>query len=57
MAINNNISSSRLLVNSTNLRNSLYSRNLYVPDKEYPLTSKSNVDKIVGAISSVISLC
>src|ERR1035437_3208847 len=52
----NNTSSSRLLVNSANLRNTLYSRNLYVPNKEYPLTNQTNVDKVVNAISSVISV-
>src|ERR1035437_10364529 len=52
----NNTSSSRLLVNSNNLRNALYSRNLYVPNREYPLTNQTNVDKVVNAISSVISV-
>src|ERR1035437_4308644 len=52
----NNTSSSRLLVNSANLRNTLYSRNLYVPSREYPLTNQTNVDKVVNAISSVISV-
>src|ERR1035437_2603444 len=45
----NNTSSSRLLVNSANLRNTLYSRNLYVPSREYPLTNQTNVDKVVIA--------
>lgn len=52
----NNTSNSRLLVNSANLRNALYSRNLYVPNKEYPLRNQTNVDKVVNAISSVISV-
>jgi hypothetical protein len=56
MSINNNINTSRLLVNSNNLRNTLYTRNLYVPNKEYPFINQSNTDRVVGAISSVISI-
>ena len=57
MAVSNdntdNIGSSRLLINSDKLRNILYSRNLYTPDVEYPITNQSNSSKIVDAINNI----
>jgi hypothetical protein len=51
----NGITTSRLLTNSNNIRNVLYSRNLYTPDVEYPLQDATTVDKVVGAINSIIA--
>jgi hypothetical protein len=46
---------SRLLASSANIRNSLYTRNLYTPNKEYPLDLSATA-KVVGAISGILSL-
>lgn len=46
---------SRLLVKSTTLRETLLTRNLYSPDVEYPL-NPNTVQKVVNAISSVASV-
>jgi hypothetical protein len=50
--LRNNGGNSRLLIDSTNLRNLLESRNLYTPDVEYPL-SPNTVQKVINAISSI----
>ncbi len=50
--VNDSGGSSRLLVDSNNLRNILQSRNLYTPDVEYPLNPNS-IQKVVNAISSI----
>ena len=36
------------------LRNDLYARNLYAPDTAYPLQNQKNVDRVVGALNTVI---
>lgn len=46
---------SRLLVKSTTLRETLITRNLYSPDVEYPI-SPNSTQKVVNAISSVASI-
>ena len=46
---------SRLLTNSNNLRETLYTRNLYAPNTEYPLTNQNTVSRIVNSISGVVS--
>jgi hypothetical protein len=46
---------SRLLTNSVNFRDKLIPRNLYTPDVEYPLQNATSVDRIVGAINTVIA--
>ena len=53
MPIDNN-SNSKLISNSENLRNTLYSRNLYNPNSEYPVLNKDKVNRTVDAINSVI---
>jgi len=52
--LSNEGDTSRLLVNSANLRNTLESRNLFTPDVEYPLNPNST-QKIVDSISSISS--
>jgi hypothetical protein len=60
--INNNsnntqgVTNSRLLTNSTNFRESLVSRNLYDPDKEYTTTNLTTGSKIVDAINSIATI-
>lgn len=56
MATNNSngYTTSRLLTNSNNIRNTLATRNLYTPDVEYPNTNQTTVNKTVEAVSSVI---
>lgn len=41
--------------NTEQLRNSLYTRNLYTPDAQYPLQNDSVIDKTVGVISTIIN--
>jgi hypothetical protein len=47
---------SRLLSNTSSLRNNLVSRNLYTPYKMYPITEKSDIKNIVNAVGSIINL-
>jgi hypothetical protein len=48
------IPTSRLLRNTEKLRQTLYSRNLYAPDTQYPLQNESNVNRTVDAINTII---
>ena len=50
-SVNSNIT---LNTGTDKLRNDLYARNLYAPDTEYPLQNEKNVDRVVGAINTVI---
>lgn len=47
-------SNTTLNTGTEKLRNDLFARNLYAPDTEYPLQNKKNVDRVVGAINTVI---
>jgi hypothetical protein len=50
----NGFTTSRLLTSSENLREKLYARNLYAPDTEYPIQTKTNVNKVVNSINTII---
>jgi hypothetical protein len=50
-----NYNPSRLLTNSNNLRETLYTRNLYTPDVEYSLTNQNSANRVVDSISGIIS--
>ncbi len=50
----NEIGNSRLLTDSTGIRNALESRNIYTPDVEYPLNPNS-AQKVVNALSNISS--
>lgn len=50
----NEIGNSRLLNDSTGIRNALESRNIYTPDVEYPLNPNS-VQKVVNSLSNISS--
>ena len=53
---NPNVSTSRLLENSNNLRQTLSSRNLYDFNNEYAIGSQSKTDRIVESVNSVIGI-
>lgn len=43
------------MIKGDQYRNNLISRNLYSPEKEYPLSDPSTVTKIVNSVSSIVS--
>ena len=47
---------SNLLRTTTGLRNELISRNLYTPNRIYPITDKSQLQNVLNAVGGVISL-
>ncbi|MFA5366493.1 MAG: hypothetical protein WC333_01025 [Dehalococcoidia bacterium] len=49
------VTSSRLLVNSTNFREALATRNLYTPGDEYSISKPSTESKMVDAINSIVN--
>jgi hypothetical protein len=51
----NNNTSSRLLIGTEQLRETLLTRNLYTPDVEYPSSSQQAVNKTVSTINTIIS--
>jgi len=53
---NPNVTQSRLLNNTNSLRNDLMSRNLYTPNRIYPITEKGNVQNIINAVGGIASL-
>jgi len=52
--IDNTHTSSRLLTSSTDLRNDLVIRNLYVPDDEYSESNGKINERIIDSLSSII---
>lgn len=56
MATQSNITTSRLLTSTNDLRKTLVTRNLYTPYTEYPTYDDGTVDKTVKAINSVVSV-
>jgi len=55
MATDSNTTPSRLLTSTEGLRNTLYARNLYAPNTEYPLQNPNTVTKTVNSINSVLA--
>jgi hypothetical protein len=53
---NPNVTPSRLLDSTNSLRNDLMSRNLYTPNRIYPITEKNNAQNIINAIGGIASL-
>lgn len=56
MASQENITTSRLLRSTNDLRDTLVTRNLYTPYDEYPTYDSDKVDKTVKAINSIVGL-
>ena len=52
----NDDNNSRLLTNTSSLRNVLYTRNIYNPNNEYPLKNEKNATKIVSSVNSIINV-
>jgi len=50
------VTSSSLLKSTNGLRNDLISRNLYTPNRIYPITEKNQVQNIINAIGGIASL-
>lgn len=53
MSIDNGISPSRLSLNNENLRNSIYTRNLYTLNNQYPL-NESDMGNVIKSINSIV---
>jgi hypothetical protein len=53
---NVNYNPSRLLTSTATVRNQLVARNLYTPNRIYPITEKQQVQNVVNAVSSVLSM-
>ena len=51
---NSSVTPSRLLTETTGLRERLISRNLYNPDRIYPITEKDTTQNIINAVDSII---
>ena len=49
-------SPSRLLTSTNGIRNDLISRNLYTPNRIYPITDKTQAQNVINAISGIASL-
>jgi hypothetical protein len=56
IADNVNYSPSRLLTSTATVRNQLVARNLYTPNRIYPITEKQQVQNVVNSVSSVLSI-
>jgi hypothetical protein len=56
IADNVNYNPSRLLTSTEIVRNQLVARNLYTPNRIYPITEKQQVQNVVNAVSSVLSM-
>lgn len=58
MSIADNVSynPSRLLTSTDTVRNELVARNLYTPNRIYPITEKQQVQNVVNAVSSVLNI-
>jgi hypothetical protein len=56
IADNVNYNPSRLLTSTETVRNQLVARNLYTPNRIYPITEKQQVQNVVNAVSSVLSM-
>jgi hypothetical protein len=52
----NNASPSRLLLSTNGIRNDLQSRNLYTPNRIYPITEKNQLQNILNAVNGIASL-
>jgi len=49
-------SPSRLLINTNALRNNLTTRNLYTPNRIYPITDKRQAQEVLNAINGIASI-
>jgi len=56
IADNVNYNPSRLLTSTDTVRNQLVARNLYTPNRIYPITEKQQVQNVVNAVSSVLNI-
>ena len=52
----NQASPSRLLLSTNGIRNDLESRNLYTPNRLYPITEKNQLQNILDAVNGVINI-
>ena len=50
------ITPSSLLENTNKLRNELISRNLYTPNRLYPITEKNQLQNVLNSVNGIISL-
>ena len=49
-------SPSRLLLSTNGIRNDLESRNLYTPNRLYPITEKNQLQNILNAVNGIASI-